>query len=365
MSQSQAVTRERNYGIDLLRIVSMMMVVTLHVLGHGGVLKGTSMLTVNYEVAWALEILSYCAVNCYALISGYVGVESRFKLTNIILIWLQAAFYSVLLTALCAYLSPDIYMDSVWKAFTPLQNDTYWYFTAYFFVFFFTPFINAAVNSLSSNQLKVIGVLLVLLACILPMFLKNDIFFLNNGYSALWILIMYVLGGIIKKTGFMQKLKWYVLAFLYLLACFITWAEKYFVDYIKSNATHTIDLKSKLDSYTSVTIVLAAIVLLVLFSKMKIGKVSSKIISFFATLTFGVYLIHEMPLIRNMFMKGRFVEYAAMDALKMLGYVALTVVSIFLLCAFIEYLRVLLFRLLHIKQLLQFIEGKTFGKIYK
>ena len=29
---------ERNYGIDLLRIVSMMMVVLLHVLGQGGIL---------------------------------------------------------------------------------------------------------------------------------------------------------------------------------------------------------------------------------------------------------------------------------------------------------------------------------------
>ena len=71
--------RERNYGIDLLRIVSMLMVVVLHVLGQGGVLKTSTPLSIGYSVAWILEIAAYCAVNCYALISGYVGVNSKFK----------------------------------------------------------------------------------------------------------------------------------------------------------------------------------------------------------------------------------------------------------------------------------------------
>ena len=36
MNQKSAV---RNYGIDLLRIVAMFMVLLLHVLGQGGILK--------------------------------------------------------------------------------------------------------------------------------------------------------------------------------------------------------------------------------------------------------------------------------------------------------------------------------------
>ena len=64
---------ERNYGIDLLRIVSMMMVVLLHVLGQGGILDGSDPLTVKSETAWLLEIGAYSAVNIYAMISGYVG----------------------------------------------------------------------------------------------------------------------------------------------------------------------------------------------------------------------------------------------------------------------------------------------------
>lgn len=365
MSQISVAKRERNMGIDLLRIVSMIMVVTLHVLGHGGILKSAGSLTLNYEIVWAMEILCYCAVNCYALISGYVGVDSKFKLTNIALIWLQVVFYSVLLTVLCAYLSPDIYIDSVWKAFLPVSNYTYWYFTAYFFAFFFTPFVNAALNNLSEKQLKLTGVLLFLIVSVLPMFVKNDIFYLNNGYSALWILIMYILGGIIKKTGFMHKVKWYALALIYLFACFATWAEKYIVDYLKVNKIDTAYTSSKLVSYTSVTVVLASVALVVLFSKVKAGKWSTKVISFFAALTFGVYLIHEMPLVRNMFLKNKLVEIASLDAWLMAVIIVAIVISIFLVCAGVEYIRGLLFKVLKIKQLLQFIETNTIGRITK
>lgn len=36
--------KERNYGIDLLRVISMIGVMALHVLGHGGVLANTKIL---------------------------------------------------------------------------------------------------------------------------------------------------------------------------------------------------------------------------------------------------------------------------------------------------------------------------------
>ena len=176
---------------------------------------------------------------------------------------------------------------------------------------------------------------------------------------------MYILGGIIKKTGFMHKVKWYALALIYLFACFATWAEKYIVDYLKVNKIDTAYTSSKLVSYTSVTVVLASVALVVLFSKVKAGKWSTKVISFFAALTFGVYLIHEMPLVRNMFLKNKLVEIASLDAWLMAVIIVAIVISIFLVCAGVEYIRGLLFKALKIKQLLQFIETDTIGRITK
>ena len=69
--------KKRNYGIDLLRLVAMYMIVILHVLGNGGVLEATNGL--KNSLAWFMEIGSYCAVNCYAIISGYVCYHEQEK----------------------------------------------------------------------------------------------------------------------------------------------------------------------------------------------------------------------------------------------------------------------------------------------
>ena len=69
----EQLTAKRNYGIDALRIVSMFMIVILHTLGHGGILSSVSIFSGKY-----------CAVNCYALISGYVGINSKYRYSKII-----------------------------------------------------------------------------------------------------------------------------------------------------------------------------------------------------------------------------------------------------------------------------------------
>lgn len=48
---------KHNIGIDLLRMILMLMVVVLHVLGHGGVLEATAYNPIKYGVAWFLKLL--------------------------------------------------------------------------------------------------------------------------------------------------------------------------------------------------------------------------------------------------------------------------------------------------------------------
>lgn len=91
------IVKGRNYGIDLLRIGSMFMIVLLHILGAGGMLGATSYHVSFNRILWLIEIACYCAVNCYAIVSGYVGYKQKFKFTNIIVLWLQVFFYTFLI----------------------------------------------------------------------------------------------------------------------------------------------------------------------------------------------------------------------------------------------------------------------------
>ena len=49
--------KERNYGVDFLRILSMFMIVILHTLAHGGILKSVQPFTDCYWMAWFLNIV--------------------------------------------------------------------------------------------------------------------------------------------------------------------------------------------------------------------------------------------------------------------------------------------------------------------
>ena len=72
---------KRNYGIDLLRMVAMYMVIILHVMYQGGILGNLSGNT-EYAVSWFIETVAYCAVDCYAIVSGYVGYREEEKPYN-------------------------------------------------------------------------------------------------------------------------------------------------------------------------------------------------------------------------------------------------------------------------------------------
>ncbi|MBO4323642.1 MAG: acyltransferase family protein, partial [Clostridia bacterium] len=158
----------RNYGIDLLRIVSMFMVCLLHVLGNGGVLLTAAPQSVNFYVAEYVEIAAFCAVDCYALISGYIGIKSKYKVSNIISLWLQVVLYSVAISVSFVVLKPDTYtLETVIKSFFPVTFSRYWYFTAYFGLFLFKPLLDSALNSLSERQIRYSLIIIVLTFSIL------------------------------------------------------------------------------------------------------------------------------------------------------------------------------------------------------
>ena len=147
------MAKHRNYGIDLLRIMSMIMVVMLHVLLHGGILKNAPIFSLNYEVAWLFNILCVCAVDCFAIVSGYVMCNSRVKFRNLFSLWFQVFFYSFLITfGFKIFTDFPVGLGNLFYSLFPVMFNQYWYFTAYFGMFLFLPFVN--------------GWLLFLLVCI-------------------------------------------------------------------------------------------------------------------------------------------------------------------------------------------------------
>lgn len=300
---------DRKYGIDLLRIVSMIMIPILHILGHGGILKNVTPLTVHYLLVWFLEVLSYCAVDVFALISGYVGYGRKFNYSNIIYYCLQVMFYTITITCIVLIVQPQIInLKEIIRAVFPFIYNVYWYFTAYFCLMFFIPLINILTNRAERKEFNKALILFFILFSLVPTLFHADPAIIKGGYSFLWIAVLYIVGSYIRKYNLDTIFAPKKALICFMVCCLITYSSKLFIEYITIIIVGKPIFGDVLLSYISPTIVLAAVFLVIGCSNLKVNDITQKFLRIFAPASFGVYLFHEEPLIRKLFITKKF-EY--------------------------------------------------------
>ena len=343
--------KERNPGIDLLRMAAMWMVVILHVLNKGGVLEATVPLSAGRETARLLELGAYCAVNCYALISGYVGVQRRFHYGSAIALWLRVVFYTLGVTAVFAIFRPETVTANRWlRAVFPVLFRQYWYVTAYFGMCLFIPFFNHLLRSLTRHQARVLAASLILVFSILPTLRQKDVFLTDNGYSVLWISCLYLLGGILKLHGPAPQGKCRRWAAVYVLCVLITWGVKLAGDRLWMLRQGTVCDRVLLSTYTSPTILLVAVALVLCFAGLRIPAAAGQWIQKASALAFSVYLIHAHPLIWEYWLSGRFAPLAAKTPPVLAAEVLGTAILIYAACSVLDLARDALFRALSVSR---------------
>ena len=265
MEKSTSPTPSREPGIELFRIAAMLLIVLLHVLGQGGVSASTEYLSLNYKIVWLLRTVAYCSVNCYALISGFVGVRSRFRFRKIVYLWLEVAFITLSTTLLFSIFSPDFVTSEDWiKAAFPLTMREFWYFNAYTLMFPFLPLLNKGLLSLSRRQhLTMMGFLFVT-TTILPILGDRDIFELSGGYSCIWLMVLYIFGAYFRLHGIPKFANTAVCLAVFLVATWIPWAQK--IEILPWGEA------GALIKYTSPFMVIMALCLLLLFARIQIRR---------------------------------------------------------------------------------------------
>ena len=355
------IQNERNYGIDSLRIVSMFMIVMLHVLGAGGILSLSAYGTSRYYCFWSLENLILCAVNCYALISGYVGVYSRFKPKNIVMLWLQVEFFSLGIALFLYFMFPGAFgLRDILKSALPVICERYWYFTAYFTMFFFTPFMNRFVCETPKAALKKFFIAVFVLLSVLPTLADKDVFYTMNGYSALWLMVMYLLGAYIRHYSVLSQKKSAFFMGVFGVAIVCNWIAKFGLAAVSVRLLGNESVHANiLLEYTAPTIVVASVMLLCLFSKLRLNRFWLALVKFLSPLTFGVYLVHMQPMIWTLLGDSPLAWLLELPLHAMIARFALLVIVIYLMSSILEWIRRLLFRLLRIDKIV----GKLIDKI--
>ena len=341
----------RQYGIDFLKIISMLMIVLLHILNHGGVLKELNSFSAQYAAAHFLQCMAVCAVNVYVMISGYLYVEKDFKLQNIVRLWITVLFYSVTLPLLLKLSGQDIGIKTILSGFFPILRSQYWFFTQYFALFFMIPVLNWVIKNRQLAKRTLIT--LVLLLAVLPVFaLGKDLFRVSDGYSFIWFIVLYLCGGYVKEYHVDTKISPKGAIIGYISCVFLIWLLEIGTYVIVSEVFGDTRYTEIFVHYTSPLVLGSAFFLIVLFSKIKFkSTMITSILPTISALTFGVYLIHDNPSIREKLMIGKFVECTGLSWIGLVIHVLSSVLVIFTACALIEYCRTVLFRYLKINGL--------------
>lgn len=77
-------TKTRNVYMDILKIISMFMVILLHATNFGIQDIKIEIGSINYFIVWNIRIFSMVAVNCFVLISGYFLCQKKENKENIL-----------------------------------------------------------------------------------------------------------------------------------------------------------------------------------------------------------------------------------------------------------------------------------------
>ena len=334
----------------------MWYIVLLHVLGQGGVSAAAVPGSLSYGAAWGMLALAYVAVNCYALISGYVGCTSRFRLSKLVLLWLEVVSLNVAVWLAFRVFRPELAASVPFSdSFKPLLCGSYWYFTAYVGLAVISPVLSA-VTTLAKKTFARMLVLMFAAFCVLPYIAGFDLFYTHAGYSMLWLVLLYLAGAYF-RLHFVPKRRglWCAAGAALYLACAVFMVVQ---KLIKENglrlsgAENPVYLRQY--SYTSPPVVLGAVGLFVCFALMQVKrKKLTALIGFFSASTFGVYILHTHSLVWNTVLAGRFAGFASKPVALVAVYSLAAAAGIFLVCALVEKLRALVFRLLCIEKLLK------------
>ena len=343
----------RNYGIDLLKILAMFMVIVLHILGQGGVLKNLTptLFFSKYSIAWFIEIGAYCAVNCYAIITGYNYYERSVKWNKLLILWLQVAFYSIGITAIFLMYGTHI-NSSIWfKTLLPVISASYWYVTAYFGMCLFIPMMNNFLFNAEKKKIELTLFLFFIILSVLPTLFNVDPFKLNRGYSMIWICILYLIGGYLKKHNIQDHLSSSKALLYYVCAVILTWCSKVGIEFLSYEFLGKIKYGNVFIKYTSPTIILAAVFLFLGLAKLKItNEKIIKMIGILSPAAFGVYLIHLHPLIWSRVIKNFAVSFTKMSCIEMLSTVFGVAILAYLVLSVIDMLRMKIFSILNINK---------------
>ena len=297
---SQSITKKkRDANIELLRIVAMLMIITLHFNNQSKALLVLGEPASNVQIfATVLEAIAITGVNVYVLISGYYLSSSKVKLSKVLLLILQVYFYTLLISCAMMFVGaysvkPEDKLDRALRYLFPISSEHYWFVTAYVIMYVLAPVMNAAVNTLKRKQLKTVIIGLLTWFCfiksIVPVKFGTD----RMGYDFGWFICLYLIAAYIRKYNVVLFIDAKKSALVYLVSVVVIAAFSlvfYMINLATGNFNYYAQVPCHYNFFFALT---GALGLFSVFRFMRLKEnLFAEAIRIIAPYTLGVYLLH-------------------------------------------------------------------------
>lgn len=235
--------------------------------------------------------------------TGFIMCRHDFRYGRIFKLWRQVVGYSLAVTCFASLFVPSIqvgWRDWVSSAF-PVLFDKYWFFTEYVALFFTIPFLNKLLDNLSRKEMVVMLFSGFCLFSIASLIAGRDLFITKWGYSYVWFVYLYMLGASLALCDVKSKVGKGVLWGMLFGGCLLSGGGAFGSSLLPRLIGGGARVGDLAYSYTSPALLMEAVALLLLFSKIKVENQNlTAILKFAAPGGFIVYVIHSDVVFRRM-----------------------------------------------------------------
>lgn len=270
----------RSSNIELLRIVSMFLVLLIHYIPSRTLPTSATLIDNPFGTLFNLELrsISFVCVNCFILISGYFGIHWKLKSFSNLLF--QILFWSIVCPIIVLILVGSFNIGNI---MTHLYGNVFsrWFVESYIGLYMIAPMINKFIEKSTNRELGVFILVFYLFSTIFGYLGKAGDF--NEGMSVISLMGLYLIGAYLRKNqdGIFSYSK-YIYLGIYFLAGFVMVG-------IAALALK-VGITVSPYGYLNPIIIVESAALFLFFKKLDIGSIPW--INWIATSAFAVYLIH-------------------------------------------------------------------------
>ena len=324
-------------NIELLRIISMLMVILSHYYCHGN-FPEDSFLSANKIVMQLLSCGGKIAVDIFVIISGYFLVTQKFSCLKLSKFLSTTYFWSlsVLIFSISLFGIESLRPDLIQKSLIPITPIS-WFARAYLHLYLIFPLLNKLIYRLEKKKLLLIISSLLIVFFVVPT-IKN-VALGGYGNSLFMFSCLYFIGAYLRlyTNDRIEK----NLLYIGILGLSIIWSSVIIFDYLGLNDTYY-TVKANIISFPSsganIFVLFAALGLFVYFKRMSISY--NNYINTIAATTFAIYLIHDNSLINDWLWNKIICGSNFYHSDFLVVHMVVSCIAIFIVCSMLDLLRI-------------------------